>query len=110
MDPRSITRQRLQSRWIVLEDKGLSLALHYALAPNIVMTRAWLDELIAPVGDQVHATHGHQVLNITPHHAPDKGDAVIDGGRVTEIGSHEELLKAGGRYSRLFELQAAGYR
>ena len=36
--------------------------------------------------------------------------AVIDGGRITEIGSHEELLKAGGRYSRLFELQAAGYR
>ncbi len=36
--------------------------------------------------------------------------AVIDGGRVTEIGSHEELLAAGGRYSRLFELQAAGYR
>ena len=36
--------------------------------------------------------------------------AVVDGGRVTEIGSHEELLKAGGRYSRLFELQAAGYR
>ena len=66
----------MQSRWIVLEDKGLSLALHYALAPNIVMTRAWLDELIAPVGDQVHATHGHQVLNITPHHAPDKGDAL----------------------------------
>jgi ATP-binding cassette subfamily B protein len=36
--------------------------------------------------------------------------AVIDGGRVIEIGSHAELLKAGGRYSRLFELQAAGYR
>lgn len=36
--------------------------------------------------------------------------AVIDGGRVTEIGSHQELLAAGGRYSRLFELQAAGYR
>ena len=36
--------------------------------------------------------------------------AVIDGGRVTEIGSHDELLAAGGRYSRLFELQAAGYR
>src|SRR5687767_9213201 len=36
--------------------------------------------------------------------------AVIDGGRVTEIGSHEQLLAAGGRYSRLFELQAAGYR
>ncbi|HEY4335749.1 MAG TPA: ABC transporter ATP-binding protein [Puia sp.] len=36
--------------------------------------------------------------------------AVIDDGRVTEMGSHEELLKAGGRYSELFEIQAAGYR
>ena len=36
--------------------------------------------------------------------------AVIADGRVTEIGSHEELLRAGGRYARLFEIQAAGYR
>ena len=36
--------------------------------------------------------------------------AVIADGRVTEIGSHDELVRAGGRYARLFELQAAGYR
>jgi ATP-binding cassette subfamily B protein len=36
--------------------------------------------------------------------------AVIAGGKVSEIGSHEELMKAKGRYSELFELQAAGYR
>ena len=36
--------------------------------------------------------------------------AVIAGGKVSELGSHEELVKAGGRYARLFELQAAGYR
>ncbi len=36
--------------------------------------------------------------------------AVIDGGRVTEIGTHEELLAAKGRYQTLFEIQAAGYR
>ncbi len=36
--------------------------------------------------------------------------AVIDDGHVKELGSHEELLAAGGRYARLFELQAAGYR
>ena len=36
--------------------------------------------------------------------------AVIAGGRVAELGSHEELLLAGGRYAQLFELQAAGYR
>lgn len=68
----------MATRWIVLEDKGLSLALHYALAPNVAMTRAWLDELIAPVSDGIHASHGHQVLNIVPHHAPDKGDALLE--------------------------------
>ncbi|HET7696924.1 MAG TPA: ABC transporter ATP-binding protein [Vicinamibacterales bacterium] len=36
--------------------------------------------------------------------------AVIADGRVTEIGSHDQLLEAGGRYARLFEIQAAGYR
>jgi ATP-binding cassette subfamily B protein len=36
--------------------------------------------------------------------------AVIDDGRVTELGSHEELLAAGNRYAELFELQASGYR
>ncbi len=36
--------------------------------------------------------------------------AVVADGRITELGSHEELLEARGRYARLFELQAAGYR
>jgi ATP-binding cassette subfamily B protein len=36
--------------------------------------------------------------------------AVIDEGRVTELGSHEELIAAGNRYAELFELQASGYR
>jgi ATP-binding cassette subfamily B protein len=36
--------------------------------------------------------------------------AVITDGKVSEIGAHHELMKAGGRYSKLFELQAAGYR
>ena len=35
---------------------------------------------------------------------------VIADGRVTELGTHQELLVAGGRYAHLFELQAAGYR
>lgn len=36
--------------------------------------------------------------------------AVVGDGHITEIGSHEELLKSKGTYARLFELQAAGYR
>ena len=36
--------------------------------------------------------------------------AVIADGRIKELGTHEELLRARGRYAGLFELQAAGYR
>jgi ATP-binding cassette subfamily B protein len=36
--------------------------------------------------------------------------AVIEKGAVTEIGSHDELMRLGGRYARLFSLQAQGYR
>ncbi len=36
--------------------------------------------------------------------------AVMAGGRIVELGTHDELVAAGGTYARLFELQAAGYR
>ena len=35
---------------------------------------------------------------------------VLDQGRVIERGSHEELLARKGKYARMFELQAEGYR
>lgn len=35
---------------------------------------------------------------------------VIEGGRLTELGTHQELLALGGTYARLFNLQAEGYR
>ncbi len=35
---------------------------------------------------------------------------VIDEGRITEQGTHAELLASGGTYARLFTLQAESYR
>jgi ATP-binding cassette subfamily B protein len=35
---------------------------------------------------------------------------VIEQGHIVESGSHEELLKAQGRYAELFNLQAEAYR
>ena len=35
---------------------------------------------------------------------------VLDGAKVVEVGSHEELMARGGQYSELYEIQAAAYR
>ena len=35
---------------------------------------------------------------------------VLEAGRITEMGRHEELLVRGGTHARLFTLQAQGYR
>jgi ATP-binding cassette subfamily B protein len=35
---------------------------------------------------------------------------VLEHGRIVEQGSHKQLVALGGKYSELFELQAAGYR
>lgn len=35
---------------------------------------------------------------------------VLENGRISEAGSHGELMMSGGRYSEMFELQASSYR
>lgn len=35
---------------------------------------------------------------------------VFDGGRITEWGTHDDLMALGGAYSAMFALQAGGYR
>jgi ATP-binding cassette subfamily B protein len=35
---------------------------------------------------------------------------VLDGARLVEVGTHEELMGKGGQYSELYGIQAAAYR
>jgi len=36
--------------------------------------------------------------------------AVMDGARLVEVGTHDELMTRGGQYAELYGIQAAGYR
>ena len=67
----------LVARKVGVEDKGMSLALHYRQCDNPVAVCAWLHELMASVPDDIVVTDGHLVINILPMHAPDKGDALL---------------------------------
>jgi ATP-binding cassette, subfamily B, bacterial len=35
---------------------------------------------------------------------------VLEGGKIAEQGPHDQLVREGGRYAEMFEMQAAGYR
>ncbi|MEW6272073.1 MAG: ABC transporter ATP-binding protein [Thermodesulfobacteriota bacterium] len=55
---------------------------------------------------------GRTVLLITHRFSTARGAdriAVFEEGRLTELGTHAELLARDGRYARMFRLQAAGY-
>jgi trehalose 6-phosphate phosphatase len=67
----------LRAQGVELEDKGLSLALHYVRAARPAQARAWLDAQCRLWGTGVRCVHGHCVLNVTPAAAPDKGHALL---------------------------------
>ena len=35
---------------------------------------------------------------------------VLDGARVAQVGTHDELMARGGQYAELYRIQAAAYR
>ena len=67
----------LGSVGIEVEDKGLSLALHYRAAPDAAAARRWLDAFALQLPAGVVAGTGHCVMNLTLSQAANKGDALL---------------------------------
>jgi trehalose 6-phosphate phosphatase len=61
---------------VVLEDKGLSLTLHYRHAPDRAAAEATLRDRAERLGPDVRLVGGKCVLNLVPASLPHKGDAI----------------------------------
>ena len=45
-----------------------------------------------------------------PHILIAPSEAIDDGARAVEVGSHDELMARGGRYAELYRIQARAYQ
>jgi trehalose 6-phosphate phosphatase len=70
-------RPQLATCGVTVEDKGASIALHFRCAPNEAVARAAIDAALRGFDQQLTIGLGKCVVNLIPHGAPDKGDALL---------------------------------
>ncbi|OYU00596.1 MAG: trehalose-phosphatase [Burkholderiales bacterium PBB1] len=68
--------QALEALGVTVEDKRLSIALHYRLSRQREQALALIQDLLAPFAAELHVFAGKMVVNVSPANAPDKADAV----------------------------------
>ncbi|WP_234413752.1 trehalose-phosphatase [Ideonella sp. A 288] len=66
----------LAAAGVLVEDKGLSIALHYRLSPDRPAALALIHELTSRYGHGLRQFSGKMVENVVASDAPDKADAV----------------------------------
>jgi trehalose 6-phosphate phosphatase len=66
----------LAEHGVAVEDKGLSLALHYRCARDREAAREAIERLLKPGDPQLRIFGGKMVVNVMAADAPDKADAV----------------------------------
>jgi trehalose 6-phosphate phosphatase len=66
----------LQAAGVRVEDKGLSVALHYRLAADRAHAQTAIDDALAALDPALERFGGKCVVNVVPAGVPDKGEAV----------------------------------
>jgi len=62
---------------VVVENKRHSVTIHYRQAREPLVARDTLLQGLARLGPEAEAADGKYVINVVPHDAPDKGDALV---------------------------------
>ncbi len=68
--------RELESLGVTVEDKQLSIALHYRLSRQREQALHTIRELLTPLAAALHVFDGKMVVNVSPATAPNKADAV----------------------------------
>jgi trehalose 6-phosphate phosphatase len=69
-------RPALREAGVTIEDKGLSIALHFRLSRTRERALQVIAALLTPRDEGVRVFGGKMVVNVVPRHAPDKAHAV----------------------------------
>ena len=72
----SLHKEQLREHGVQVEDKGLSIALHYRMARDRDAATHWIRSLLERVEAPLTLSFGKCVVNLTPASAPDKGRAL----------------------------------
>lgn len=89
----------------------------YEQAPVLILdepTSAIDAEAEYEIFNNLQKTYTNKTLILVSHRFSTVRNAdkiyVVENGRITERGSHQQLLKLGGKYARMFNVQAKGYK
>jgi ATP-binding cassette subfamily B protein len=97
-----------------MRDEPLLLVLDEPTAALDAETEHALFERYAAAARGTGETHNGRITILVSHRFSTVRMAdlivVLDGARLVEIGTHEELMAKRGQYSELYSIQAAAYR
>lgn len=69
--------QSLKATGVMIEDKGLSMALHYRLAPDPEQACRQIQAMLDSLGPRIDVFGGKMVFNVKTPGSPDKADAAL---------------------------------
>jgi ATP-binding cassette subfamily B protein len=97
-----------------MRDRPVLLVLDEPTAALDAETEHALFERYAAAARGAGGSHSGQLTILVSHRFSTVRMAdlivVLDGARLIEVGTHDELIGRGGQYSQLYNIQAAAYR